>query len=244
MWGFVLLLGIMVAPDPIRIGIAVFLISRPRPMLNLVTYWLGGLAAGIGIGFGAVLLFRDVLPGFVHHVGSTFQSVTGGHVQLLVGVLALSVAAVNAKGFPVARRVPVPIGGGNPSASAPEPRTPTVVSRLLAPVRNSLEGGHPWVAFVVGLGQATPPVEYLMVLSAIVASGAAIGAQLSAVVAFTLAVFVVVEIPLVAYLVKPAFTETMMLSAHNWLRAHRRPIIVVGAGTIGVIMVANGLGIL
>ena len=90
--------------------------------------------------------------------------------------------------------------------------------------------------------QATPwGVEYVMALSAIVASGAAFGTQLCAIAEFTVAVFAFVEIPLVCYLVRPARTETIVLSIHNWLQSHRRQILVTGAGVLGVGMVVSDL---
>jgi hypothetical protein len=47
MWVTVLVLGLMAATDPVRIGIAALLISRPRPLRNLLAFWLGGMATGI-----------------------------------------------------------------------------------------------------------------------------------------------------------------------------------------------------
>jgi hypothetical protein len=236
-WGIVLLLGLSMAADPVRIGIAVLLISRPRPMINLLAYWLGGMATGIGLGIGALILLRDFLPNLVHDVTASF---TGGHAKIVVGVIALLIAAVNAVSL-ARQRAWVRTRSGDPSALAPQPSMPSAVSRLVARVRRVLEGGRPWVAFVAGLGQGPPPVEYLTALSVIVASGAAIGTQLCAAVAFTVAMFAIVEIPLVLYLVKPAQTETIMLSVNNWLRAHRRRILVVGAGVLGIVMVASGM---
>ena len=43
----VFVLSLLVAMDPVRIGITALLLSRPRPMLNLFVFWLGGMAAGI-----------------------------------------------------------------------------------------------------------------------------------------------------------------------------------------------------
>jgi hypothetical protein len=241
MWGTVLLLGLWTAPDPVRIGIAVLLVSRRRPMINLLAYWLGGMAAGIGFGLIALTQLRDFLPGLVHDVSSTFASLTGGYVKVVIGVLVLLVAAVNAVRL-ARQRGQIPVGSGGPLALAPQPTTPTVFSRLMGRVRRLLEGGNPWVSFVAGLNQATPWVEYLMAFSIIVASGAALGVQLCAVVEFTVLIFAFVELPLICYLVKPAQTETIMLSVHNWLLARRRGIFVVGTGVLGVFMLASGIG--
>lgn len=242
MWGIVLWMALVTAPDPIRMGIAILLISRPRPLLNLLAFWLGGMAAGMVAGFGALLLLHDSLPGRVHGVTSTLTGLSGGHTQIAIGVLFLVAAAVGAVRL-ARQRARALIPGGGSSASMPQQRPPTALSELWNRVRNTLESGNPWVAFVVGLGQATPPVQYLAALTAIIASGAAIGAQLSAAVAFTVVVLMFVEVPLISYLVAPARTEAITLQANNWMRAHSRQIFVVGAGVMGGVMVAKGMGV-
>ena len=247
MWGAVLLLALGTAADPVRIGIAVLLVSRRRPMLNLLAYWLGGMAAGVGVGLGLILLLRDSLPALVHNVSVTLGSFTGGHFRIIIGGLALSVAAVIAVRIARERgQVPgrVPVSAGGPSALAPQPTTPTVFSRIVALIRRLLEGGNPWVSFVAGLNQATPWVEYLLALSIIVASGAALGTQVCAVAEFAVVIFAFVEIPLLCYLVKPAQTETIVLAVHNWLMTHRRKIFVVTLGLLGVFMLASGARII
>lgn len=115
------------------------------------------------------------------------------------------------------------------------------MSRLLARVQHALADGHPWVAFVAGLGQLPVPIEYLAVLAVCAASGAAIGTQFCAAIAFTVGMFAVIEIALVAYLVKPQRTQTIMLSVHNWLQACRRRILVVIAGVSGIVLVTTGI---
>jgi Sap, sulfolipid-1-addressing protein len=237
----VLLLGLGTAADPVRIGIALLLVSRRRPVINLLAYWLGGMAAGLGFGLVALTMLRNSLSGLVHDASSTLASLTGGHVKIVIGVLALLIAAVYVVGL-ARRRAQVPMGSGGPSALVPRPRTSTGFSRLLARARHLLEDGHPWVSFVAGLNQATPWVEYLAALSIIAASGAAIGVQLCAVAEFTAALFVFVELPLICYLVKPARTETIVLSVHNWLVAHGRRIFVICTGVLGVVMVVSGMG--
>jgi hypothetical protein len=47
MWSAVLFLSLVVAMDPVRVGITALLLSRPRPVINLYDFWLGGITAGI-----------------------------------------------------------------------------------------------------------------------------------------------------------------------------------------------------
>ncbi|GFG76031.1 GAP family protein [Mycobacterium botniense] len=241
MWGIVLWMAFVTAPDPVRTGIAMFLVSRPRPLLNLFTFWLGGMATSIIAGFGTVLL-RESFPGFVHDL-TTMAKSHDGRTQIAIGVLALLIAAV--KAVSLARsRTPVAIAAGESSGPLAQPRTPTVYHRLLGRARQVLQDGPPWVAFVAGLGSATPPGEYLLVLAAILSSGAALGTQLIAIMVFTAGAFVLVEIPLVSYLVAPAKTEAIMRQLHDWMRAQRHRIFCAGFVTLGVFMIAQGIGIL
>ena len=233
--------GPLTAPAPARLNIAVLLVSGRRPMINLLAFWLGSMAAGIGFGLVALTLLRDSSPAFVHDVSSLLSGITGGHVKIVIGVLTLLVTAVTAVRL-ARQREQAPLGSGALPALVPQPATPTAIHRLVARVRRLLEGGNPWVSFVAGLNRATPWVEYLMALSVIVVSGAALGTHFGAIQAFIVVISALVEFPLVCYLVKPKQTQTTVLSVHRWMRAHRRGILAVGAGVLGLVMVTSGIG--
>lgn len=243
MWGTVLVLALMAAADPVRFGIAVHLISRPRPMLNLLAFWLGGATTGIAAALAAVLLLRDVATVVVQHVASAAGSGTVRYIQVAGGVLALLIAALIAVDFSARYRARVPTAAGDLSAlmlQPSQPGTSTAFSRLSSRALDVLEG-RLWVAFVAGLGQATPP-HYLLAIAAILASGGAIGAQLTAALMFTVVAFAVVEIPLVSYLATPAKTQAVILQLHTWVRARRRRIFAVILAVTGVLLVGTGMG--
>ena len=238
MWGTVFLLALMMAPDPIRLGVAMLLISRARPFLNLLAFWLGGVAAGLS-GFGELMLLRKFCPTVAHNAASVAAGYMGAPTRIVMGVLALLIAALITVRFSVRRRAGVPIGGGDKSALVP--RRLTALSRLSARIQRALEGGHIWAVFVFALTSSMPPVEFLVALGVIVASGAAMGAQLGAVVMYTVVVLALIEVPLVSYLVLPAKTQVIMLRLHNWLRAHRRQIFVAIATVGGLALVTTGI---
>ena len=238
MWSLVLVLALWTAGDPIRLGITVLLVSGPRPLLNLLAFWLGGMTTGVSVALGAVILPRDYVPVLVQGVRSIVASVAAGYLQIAVGVLALLIAARLAVNY---QRPQVATPAGR-SALTLRPNIPTVFARLSAYAYRSPEGGYPWVAFMAGLGSATPPVEYLVAIATIVASGAAIGTQLSAAVMFTVVVLAVVELPLVSYLGTPAKTEAIMLRLQSWLRDHSRQILVINLAVAGIMLAANAIG--
>ena len=41
MWSSVLVLALPMAFDPVRLGITLLMVSRPRPAQNLLVYWVG-----------------------------------------------------------------------------------------------------------------------------------------------------------------------------------------------------------
>jgi hypothetical protein len=183
------------------------------------------------------------LPMVTREVTATVAIFTRGPAQIAIGLLMLvAVAVLIAAGRSARQPAGVPVPAGGPFAQVPQPSTPTVFCRLSTRAQQVLQGGHPWVAFVAGLGSATNPVEYVAALAVIVASGAAIGTQISAAVMFTVVVLAVAEIPLVSSLAAPARTQAVMLQLHDWVRTRRRRILALMLAVAGVMLVATGVG--
>ena len=82
----------------------------------------------------------------------------------------------------------------------------------------------------------------LLVLTTIVASGAAIGTQVSLALAWVVGMFALVEIILVSHVAAPAKTEAVLRLLHDWLLAHRRQTLTALVAVLGVMMRAYGMG--
>jgi hypothetical protein len=240
MWATVVVLALVAATDPLRLGWAVVLISQPRPIPNLLAFWFGGMTTGIAVAVSLLVLLRDFALRITQTVSSAAASSTARHIQLTTGVLALLIATVIAVRRLARQRAKLPVPTSASSAQAPQSSAPTAFSWLPTRVRNALEAKFLWVAFGVGLGSATNPVESLIALAVILESGAATGTQVGAAVMFTVVVLTVIEIPLIGYLTIPAKTEAVMLQLHNWMRAHRPRILTVIVAAAGVLMVIAG----
>ncbi|OBH94086.1 hypothetical protein A5679_22270 [Mycobacterium scrofulaceum] len=111
----------------------------------------------------------------------------------------------------------------------------------MARVRHALQGGNPWVAFGIGLVTTMPLADYLVVLVIIVSSKAAIGAQLTAVVIFTVVVLALVEVPLFSYLLAPAQTQLAMVQLQRWFAVHRRRLLIAAPALAGFMLLAAGI---
>jgi hypothetical protein len=240
MWGGVLMFALGAALDPVRIGILVLLIALRRPMVNLLMYWLGLMATGFGAGLAALFLLRDFVLPVVRVVTSVAKNPVVPPIQIALGVLAFSTAAMLAVRSSARQAAYASMPGGDSSVLTLEPKTPSIFSRLSW--SGLLEGGSPGMAFVAGLGTSTQFVEFWGAMMVILASGAAAGTQACAALMFSLVAFAIVEIPLVSCAVSPVKSQAVVMRLHDWLRAHRRPILAFMLGLVGLLMVANGVG--
>jgi hypothetical protein len=58
-WATVLLMGTAVIFEPIRMGLAVLMLNRPRPMLQLLAFLCGGFTMGVGAGVVVLFILRS-----------------------------------------------------------------------------------------------------------------------------------------------------------------------------------------
>jgi hypothetical protein len=236
MWTAILVLSVVVAMDPVRIGITALLLSRPRPMHNLLAFWLGGMAAGITVALVVLLWLREWSLSVMRVVVSAASSPIVAQVQVAVGVLAVVMAArIWAR-----QRAPVPVTADAASVAV-LPRNTATGSNPMS-LRARLEGESVVVPFVAGLGLATPPVEYLAAIMAILASPASAAAQVGAALTFTVVAFTVVEVPLISYLATPAKTLAVVQRLNDWIGVRRHAILAFVIGGFGLILVVTGMG--
>ena len=249
MWIYVLYMGFALALDPCRLGFAVVLASRRRPMLNLFAFWLGGMAAGIGLAMVALLLLRDFAQvavqnamSVIDHVRSTVVIFTGGRLQITLGVLLL-VALVIVRTRERARvQQQVAVGGGGMSDVVREPRGPgALLAWFAARTQDMLKSDFIWPVFAAGAASAIPPIDGVAMLAVIMASRADLGTQFSAFVVFTLLMLSIIEIPLVSYLVWPEKTVGLVQQVQTWIQAHLRQIMHTLLTMGGVTAVVQGV---
>jgi Sap, sulfolipid-1-addressing protein len=258
-WSSVLGAAFLLALNPVRLAIVLLLMSRPRPVQNLLAYWVGNLM--VSIPFLLVpLMVLHATPTFTSLARDSDTSSTVRHIKLGMGVLTLAIAALMAVRSRTRERAQLPTPGGNASTLVSDSNKPTAISRLLGRARdvstedgsaiwrllgrahNAWENGSLWVALVFGIICVPPPEMVLFVLAVIVTSGAASGVQVSAAIAFVFALHTILEITLVSYLAAPAKTEAVLRVLHDWASAHRRQILIAMFAVIGVALVTNNIG--
>lgn len=209
----ILVMAVAVSLEPFRIGMTVLMLNRPRPLLQLIAFLCGGFAMGMSVGLVVLFVLRRALT------ASTY--ITLPRVQLLIGALALAVAAaLTIK--PIGSRFAAP-------------------GKLSAHAQRLLNGGSLWTAGVAGLGIALPSVDYLAALAVILASRAAATTQVAALLMFNVVAFALVEIPLVAYVLAPVKTRSCMAALHAWIRARRRREVAALLAVVGIALLVVGL---
>ncbi|HZU46620.1 MAG TPA: GAP family protein [Mycobacterium sp.] len=265
MWSSLLALTVLAALNPVRLGVTILVISRPRPVKNLFAYWVGCLIPSVPYMLVPLMVLHitPMFKSFTHDLASptTVVGSTVRHIQIGMGALALTMAALMVVRFLARPREPLPRSGGNTSTVVQDSNTPTAISRLLGRARDSpteeasvirrlvrrvhkaWEKGSLWLAFVIGIGFGPPaPEEVVYVLAIVVASGAGAATQVSAALVFVIGMLAAVEITLVSYLLTPAKTQAIVQRLHDWARAHRRKILVAMCIVAGVSLMANGIG--
>ncbi|BBZ41001.1 GAP family protein [Mycobacterium conspicuum] len=210
-----LVMALAVSVEPFRIGMTVLMLNRPRPMLQLLAFLCGGFTMGITVGLVVLFVLRRRLLGSAYFTLPT--------VQILIGVLALAVAAVLA--------VRARLGTPNDRSAG----------RLTMRARQLLNGPSLWVAGIAGLGIALPSVDYLAALALILASGAAATTQVGALLMFNVVAFMLVEIPLLAYLLAPTATRTSMAALNDWIRSRRRVEVITLLAVVGCVLLIAGV---
>lgn len=258
MWGPVLGLALLIALNPILLGFVLLVISRPRPVSNLFVYWVGAMLTNLPVFVGPLVLLH-MTPGFASFADGLLRSTetSPGTIQpgpLGLAVLLLSIAAVMALRPRIRERAKVSVGGGDTSDTVLEPETPSgakglvakavaAFQRLYGRLTETWENGSLWVSFVFGLMYVPSTTLLLLVDTAILSSGAGLGEQIVAAVAYVVGMLAVLEIVLVSCVVAPRKTEAVLRPVHEWARTNSRQIFIVFFVLIGVWQLLRGFGI-
>ncbi|MEV0670280.1 GAP family protein [Mycobacterium sp. NPDC050441] len=257
-WGSLLGMAILMAFNPALLALILLVISRPRPVQNLLVCWIGCLTTNIpALVVPVVLLHRA--PMFSPQAPAA--NAAARHIQLGMGVLVLSIALLIAVRFWVRSRAQVPIPAGNVSGQVLESEGPSQISspfagvgdvtdggsairRLFGRLQRAWDSGALWVALVCGMGFLPGFPLVLFVATTVASSGASTGTQVVAVILFVVAMFAVFEVAVVSHLIAPVRTQAVLQPVHDWALANRRQVMIGIFVMIGLLQVVKGLGII
>jgi hypothetical protein len=97
------------------------------------------------------------------------------------------------------------------------------------------------VTFVVGAALSFPGVSFLDALDHIHKLNPGTVATVLLVVGFCLAQQILLELPLLGYVFAPDWTRDEVGRFRSWMGRKGRTVVVIGAGTIGLLLIARGL---
>ncbi|AXN45661.1 hypothetical protein DSM43518_03351 [Mycobacterium marinum] len=238
MWCTVLVLALVATADPVRLGISVLLSSRPRPLGQLIAFWLGGITTCVTLALGVLFGLREFTLETMQRVQHATASSAAGHIQIAMGVLALLIAGL-AVGISPRQRAQFGVPGSN--SSHWQVLTSTTFARLSMRAQFALEARPLRMAFLLGAAMLID-FRFLAALTAILASGAAAGTQVSAAGIYTLIALAFIELPLASQLAAPASTGRIMSSLHSYVKARRQQLVGVVIAVLGVFLMTSGMG--
>ena len=241
--------AVMAMWDPVRLGVAVFVVARKRPVPALFVFCLGGLLSSILISLTAVFLLHGTTKQLIADMNSTTDSIDPGDVKIVIGglVLVIAVALLLRAGT----KTPVPVSvaasgsgsgsdGAEPDLADDEPAT-GLTARLTARGRRMMRSQSLWMSFLAGVWAGPGPhVELIGALGVILASQACKSAQIAAVVLYAVVSFAFAEIPLLCYLIAPDRTAAYLDKVPSWIRARRIWVMAVALTFLGIYLVASG----
>ncbi|CDO29525.1 GAP family protein [Mycolicibacterium porcinum] len=264
MWGDILGMALLVSLNPVLLGFILLVISRPRPVQNLIAFWAGSLIVNVPVFVITTLVLASV-PSFssvAHDLVTPEPGSTVKPFQFVSGLVCLAIAGLLAVRMKMRKRVeqgaPVGAGGDSPvlvmEPDAPAPPVGRIrgalsalgggARRFMDRAHDAWEGGALWVALVFGLCYIAPPPLVLMVATMVVGSGAPIGVQVLISIAFVFGMLAVFELALLSYAAAPARTQAVLQPLHEWTKDHRQLVLLVLFAVVGLWQVVTGAGLI
>lgn len=224
----IVILGLGAAFFPALLACVAILVSRPEPHRLILAFYLGGLLASVTAGLVVLKVFQD--DGVI--LGSDSGG-PDGNVSIVVGLVGLLFAWLLAS-----RR-----GRGlldDWRTRHPRKRPPKAGDGSPSWVERRLDGATMRITFAIGAAINLPGPFYLVALGDI-AGGPTRLEQILLILLFNAIMFLLLEIPLVGYLIDPGWTERAVAATRAWLTVNRLRILGTVIGAISLGLIAQGI---
>ncbi|MGZ4286701.1 MAG: GAP family protein [Solirubrobacteraceae bacterium] len=189
----------------------------------------------ISLSSGLIILF--VVHGAV---SASRQHSASPTIDLIGGILSLALAAVlwvrrDSRRLGRRRSPPTEQTSGGASEAHTSRRTHrSITTRMLV-------HGSPRYAFALGLILNLPGIWYLVALKDIAKANDGAVAAVLLILLFNAIMFLLVEVPLIGYLISPEGTRARVERFHGWLGDHARLVATLVALAVGVYLLAVGV---
>jgi hypothetical protein len=216
-------LALVAAIYPPILALVVVILARPNPRNLLLAYVVGALLVSTLAGFAIVAALKggNVVGGSDHTVNPA--------VDIAAGVAALFVAWI----LVTDRDRQLRERRARKKAEKADGRDPWS--------RRMLERDSMRMAFLLGVALNLPGATYIVALKDIAAADQATGVTIAEIVGFNLIMFLIAEIPLVSYTLRPERTREAVNSINDWLGGHSRQIAMALCLGVGAFLLIRGI---
>lgn len=96
MWGSLAVLALLTTINPVRLGIVLLVLTRPRPIRNLLAYWVGAAIVGLVTMIVPLIVLHSATSSasFLENFARPTANATAQRTAIGIGVLLLSIGAL------------------------------------------------------------------------------------------------------------------------------------------------------
>jgi len=221
--GRVFTFSLTAALNPTLLLAVTIMLSLMSPRRLLAGYLAGAMLTSLTCG----MLLVFTLPGST--TSSTAKRTVDPVVNVVLGALVLVVVFVVGTGRDTRRRARS-ARKHEAAKDKPPPRW-----------KRQLSKGSARDTFLVGVLLSFPGASYIAGMDALAKQNLATAATILTVIAFNLIMLMLLELPLLGYLVKPQWTETTVTRFTDFLGRQGGRIGLIAGTAIGVILVVRGI---
>jgi Sap, sulfolipid-1-addressing protein len=225
--GQIFFLSLLAMFNPTLLAAVTLMLLTEHPKRLMLGYLLGAYTTSITLGLAIVFALHD------SDAVSTSKQTIGPVEDLVIGGLLLLVAFVlgTDRDQPLReRRERRKVAKQAKNGEKKEPLPMRLLGR-----------GSPRIAFVVGLLLSFPGVSYLTGLSHIDKLDAAAAPTALLVIAFCLIQQLLLEVPLVGYVLRPEATQGAVDGFRAWLARNGRRAGAMVAAVLGALLIIRGI---
>lgn len=227
-------LAVAAAVYPQLLAVVVVILTRERPQPLLLTCYLAAICTSIGASAAIAAVFRS--HGTVE---GTSSSRVGPAAYLVIGSLALILAIFAAT--PRGREL---LGRDRPHLRLRRRAgraDPGPSSRAKSKAERALREGSLAIAALVGAILGVPGAFDLVAVGRLARGDYTRVAIVVTIVGFSLIKFLLIELPLISYALRPERTATEVERFSGWMYAHKLEVLAAVVGVVSLFLIGRGI---